>query len=275
MPAGLIETPGSFVDPQCPVAWEHPLNRGLVAWWGGVPNSGWIRGSMVRDLVRGGKKPNDTTLGGATWKGTALFFDSTDTISCTVLSTILSAGFTLFFDLIPSVGAGTDSTLAYMTMYGGASENIGISFRHNNPAYAGACWMKGSGTYPVVTWGTKPSADVRCQVGMSWDGATISAYINGISQGTVANSTFGSVTSQTLAYGGDGASRQLGGTYISVKVYSRTMSATEHRGLVQQSKLGNPETLRWVGSKTYSFSQQVASTTVIPVLMNQYRSRWS
>lgn len=62
MPVGQIEIPGSFVDPACPVDWDHPLNRGLVGFWKIVPNSGW----RIRNLVR---PANGGTIVGGTWKG--------------------------------------------------------------------------------------------------------------------------------------------------------------------------------------------------------------
>jgi hypothetical protein len=59
-----------FIDTACPVDWAHPLNRGLVADWTILPIPGWRGGLTLRDLVRGGRRPNDGTLtAGPTWGG--------------------------------------------------------------------------------------------------------------------------------------------------------------------------------------------------------------
>lgn len=60
---------GDFVDPSCPINWQHPLNRGLVGEWSVAPGAS-TRGLTWRDFVRGGRKPNDLTpTGVATWCG--------------------------------------------------------------------------------------------------------------------------------------------------------------------------------------------------------------
>lgn len=76
-----------LVDPQLPLAWASPLNRGVVFEPSVVPNSGWVRGVKLRDLTRGAKLPSDGTFGGftssliPTWKTGAVRFESDNTLS--------------------------------------------------------------------------------------------------------------------------------------------------------------------------------------------------
>lgn len=60
-----------IVDPDCPLNWDAPLNRGLIGNWASVPNAGWTGGNKLYDLVRGGKTPHDGTLTGSWWQSEA------------------------------------------------------------------------------------------------------------------------------------------------------------------------------------------------------------
>src|SRR6185437_5647427 len=55
----LIRRGAKLLDARCPIEWSHPLNRGLEANWAVPPLSGWRGALVLRDLVRGGKAPND------------------------------------------------------------------------------------------------------------------------------------------------------------------------------------------------------------------------
>jgi len=50
MPRGV----GWCVDPSQPVEWGHPLNRGRVAWWLGLPQAGFSGSALIRDITRPG-----------------------------------------------------------------------------------------------------------------------------------------------------------------------------------------------------------------------------
>lgn len=69
MPTNTINArPFGYVNPACPVNWAHPLNNGLIGWWKGITNPGWVGGlKWFRDLVRG-HTPHDAAIaGGVTW----------------------------------------------------------------------------------------------------------------------------------------------------------------------------------------------------------------
>ena len=65
---GITRKSGT-INPSCPINWDHELMRGLVGRWKVLPGAG-NRGGVLRDLVRGGKKPKNGTLtNGPTWSG--------------------------------------------------------------------------------------------------------------------------------------------------------------------------------------------------------------
>lgn len=253
--------PGAWLDPDCPLDWSHPLNRGLVGEWSVIPNDGWRGGVTFRDLVRGGKCPHDGTLTNRpTWQGPrgtpggygSLGFVSASSqqVTAPVPSALLSGGFTLTLAIVGTLAAGTGSGLGtsgttYAANYGGASENILVTWTHTSPNYDGAVTMSGNGGYPVVTWATKPAAGQPVVVTITWDTATIRGYLDGAPQGSVANVTFGTVTSPTLCLGSGNGARYWDGSLVGTLLHGRPLSAAEVGELVRETRRGNPDRWNW------------------------------
>lgn len=49
---GLAVAGRGYVNPACPINWEHPLNKYLFAEYSGLINPGWFGGASVQDVTR-------------------------------------------------------------------------------------------------------------------------------------------------------------------------------------------------------------------------------
>ena len=243
--------PGDFVDPDCPLDWSHPLSVGLVADWTIVPNSGWRGGLTLRDLVRGGRKPNDGTLtNGPTWAGSkgrpggfgAISYDGSN--DKTVLaSTVTLADFSAF------VWAKCSGDCAIFGLNGasqpqlrigqGGANKLSTFDDINNPQ---------SSTLPVsqTSWS---------HVGFTRVGSTVTFWQNGVSYGTGTMdpsrpSNHGKDFNQIGAF--LTASNVFNGQMDGFTLHSRALSAAQVRALYAETKLGNPEWFRWVSTRAWS-----------------------
>lgn len=272
MPVGLNENPVGFVDPAMPLDWSHPLNRGLVSRWKVIPNSGWRGGLTFRDLVRGGKKPNDGTLtNGPTWVGGgrrggygALSFDGTDDYGAA------PANIT-GFDLYESVSCWVrlDNAGTFPVMVGGTSNWGGNEFRfawssrqpeffaggNANSAVAATALTLGQ-WYHVCGTADQSTVNVTAKI-----------YVNGVLDGTDSRTIGVAVANASWRYFGSrsGSNLFLQGALDDVCLWNRELSAREVSQLYQEQLRGSPETLKWVGARTYGFSEQAAATGGTPI----------
>jgi len=274
MPIGLNENPVGLIDPAMPLDWSHPLNRGLASRWKVIPNSGWRGGLTFRDLVRGGKKPNDGTLvNGPTWVGGgrrggygALSFDGTDdwvdfgnssqfditsklTLSVWIYqASLVDGGIVTKW----TTGAGTDNSYLIYAQSDN-STNFSIEQSDNTIKNALTDCVLGQWRHVVATA----------------DGSNIQLYSNGQASGSAVayDGTLKTTTKKVVL----GRLRQedniysFSGKIDDVQIYNRGLSAREVAQLYQEQLRGSPETLRWVGAKTYGFSEQAAASGGTPI----------
>jgi hypothetical protein len=238
-----LPTPGAFVDPACPINWDHPLNLGLVGDWTIIPNSGWSRGNTLRDLVRGGKNPHDGTLtNGPTWVGGpngfgAVKHDGSDDATVTASPAIS--------------GALTLAALVRLTANGLFTFFVGDSGDFKGLRVP-------SGTTPSICDGVGDISS-SVSIGNNWalvvgtlDGTTARIYVNGAQTGSAASAVTG--IGANLAFG----ARTSGGAQAQAceigmtAAWNRALSSSDVAALYQESRRGNPERFRWVSTRAGS-----------------------
>lgn len=242
-----------------PVNQSHPLNRGLVSWW--LCGAPW-KGATWHDLC--GRNPGTlTNMDPATdWIGPlsrpggtgALDLDGSNDHVRIPVAQSLTSGFTIFGWARGTVAAGGTDAVRCLFSYGsdfgaGVGDNITLVWTHTNSAYAGSFFMIGSGSYPVVKWTAPPAAGTWASVAATWNGTTMAAYVNGISQGTASNSTFGAISAANACFSQRGNNSQyFASSMDDWCIYSRALSDSEIWARHVNSRQGYPGTLNRVTS---------------------------
>lgn len=252
------------IDYQDPINWDHPLAKGLVAWW--LPLPYWMGGTRLRDLTK-------------VHHGTLTNFN---------LATAWSKD---------SHRGGFGSN-----MLDGTDDYVGTSYLGitGTAARTFACWIKvsGSGSYCITSWGATGGGFagtgwnfqiesgviwLRCFVGVtgSWgsglndgtwhhvaitfpSGGTMSScrvFVDGVelsgsfgNGSTALNTTAASNVAFGLNY--DSTVKYLG-QFSDHRMWSRNLSPAEISLLHQQSLLGYPDLLRRWTRRTYSIPASV------------------
>jgi hypothetical protein len=268
----VSQTRGLILDPSCPVEWGHPLNLGLVGHWMVPPNPGWSRGLTLRDLVRGGRNPNDGTLAnGPAWTGSqgrqgghgALSLDGTndyvsvpDSASLSPTAALTVSGWwrqnSLSADkaLIAKWNYSTQGTWALQTEADSSALKV----------FVADSLIEGGNNHCKTATGVW-SAGAWHHVAFVFDGAgagnanRLKIYVDGIEQpltftGTIAAALQDSTAELRI---GDlqNLSRFWNGSCDDVRIYSRALSATGVRADRQESSRRRPETLRWLTSRSW------------------------
>lgn len=245
---GAVDTLG-LVDPSCPVNWQHPLNRGRAAWWLILPNPGWRGGLTLRDIVRGGKKPNDGTLtNGPKWEGAgrpggygSLAFDGTDDyVHCSALGA-LSADYSIAVscrasNVATNVAFGTNSGGATNTWLGKNSSGAAVFSVNGTSASGGAV---ADGLWHRIL-------GVR-------QGSSLTVYVDGRQVGT--NTVAGTVTAVGFAigaFGVTGPSFYWMGSLDDESVWLRPLSAGEAEADYKLFPRGYPGLLNRIQPVFYS-----------------------
>lgn len=253
------------LDPACPIEWSHPLNRGLVADWTIPPNSGWRGGSVLRDLVRGGKKPNDGTLtNGPTWAAGpngfgAIVFDGANDYVTAPGPAFGSGDFAVtawlnptdfgnnraVYDTLAVGGSGTRSNdvVLYVEQSSGAPKGF----------TSGGFLASGTVALTAAQWN---------HVVWSRSGTTLSYYVNGRSAGTATLGTNITGANANLGVFSDAPTGtgtpfnnwigRIGGVWV----HNRSLSAVEVSGFYSQSRRGNPDRYRWLRPWSFGVTQE-------------------
>ena len=254
----MSETRGLTLDPSCPVDWAHPLNAGLVGDWTPAPLPGWSGGLTLRDLVRGGRRPNDGTLtNGPTWVGgphdgfRALNFDGVDDYVDIADDPVWDANYITLSCWFRTTATATRALLD--------RDDEGSSrcwqFRCNSPRIEFIPFVGGS---PLFANGTSNPIDGRWHhAAATYDGATARVYVDGLPEGSAAGA--GVISPGTIGprFGrrrqGDS---QFGGAIADWRFYSRALSAAQVAALHDQRRRGSPDLYRWL--RPWSFGVTVA-----------------
>lgn len=246
----LAQTPyyGSLVN------WQHPANRGLVAWWLNLPQ---LRGGVaLRDIVGG---YNVTLTNGAQWAGGlrpggygCLEFDGTNDNAVTPATRATFSDATRGMSFACVVQRRTTGVSTYLW---GQRARYAFYFLSTNVlriTFFGVADVGSTGSVTDTGWH---------HVAFTMDSAgAVAFYIDGKSAGTGTMSGDGS--------SGSANAMEMGG-WISDGVYSnqrqddcrfyrRALTAGEVSELYRQSLLGNPSTLNW-RSHSWSLGQPGAA----------------
>lgn len=254
----MSETRGLTLDPSCPVDWAHPLNAGLVGDWTPAPLPGWSGGLTLRDLVRGGRRPNDGTLtNGPTWVGgphdgfRALNFDGVDDYVDIADDPVWDANYITLSCWFRTTATATRALLD--------RDDEGSSrcwqFRCNSPRIEFIPFVGGS---PLFANGTSNPIDGRWHhAAATYDGATARVYVDGLLEGSAAGAGVMSPGTIGPRFGrrrqGDS---QFGGAIADWRFYSRALSAAAIYALYDQRRRDSPDLYRWL--RPWSFGVAVA-----------------
>jgi hypothetical protein len=156
-------SPVRAVDRRSPVDWRHPLNRGLVSWWAGLP--GRAGGGTLRDLCR----RHDGTLTGFTAPSDAVTGLDQSSPSDTVVyypTGITGTTWTVELDISSStaeevqllaLGSGTGSLQVVLDAVGGDlylygdADSEAVSFSGSSPSKLTVTATATGATAAVVT----------------------------------------------------------------------------------------------------------------------------
>lgn len=239
MPRWTRSTTGTIYTPD-PVAWESPLNRGLVGWWMGLPHI--AGGKTLYNLVQ----PYHAALASdATWQtgnqgsfAATKFPNGASTTSKAVFANDLysfngssgKAPYTLAFWFFVPTSVANFAGLVWIangTGYWGTQSfnNTIQSFRVNGTSTIA------NATFTPGTW---------AHFTTTFDGLTIRTYLNSAPGGTIASSLAMTSTNEVRFY-------STGSSYAitnDAKIWNRALSATEIAAVYQDSRAGFPETIR-------------------------------
>jgi len=276
------------VDPACPINWDHPLNYGLVAEWAIIPNSGWRGGLTLRDLVKGGKNSHDGTLTNMAlssstsgWNGPksrsggygSLAFDgSNDYVNVADAAVQKPTAITLAA-WINVISYATASGYSWFVAKSNNSASVGyglcshpdgsvpisgnkVGFYVNHYTTGGVAYVART-SVPVGTWFR--------MVG-TYDGASVTFYLNGAPVNSMSYSTAITHTSNPFQIGASGLNG-LNANFLAdgVTLLSRAWTAADVVADYLETKSGNPNRWNWVdtGRRVWAVSAGAVSSHLL------------
>jgi len=265
-----------LLDARCPIEWSHPLNRGLEANWAVPPLSGWRGALVLRDLVRGGKAPNDGTFSGAvTWAGHShtggngsLQFGgaSTDHIQLWTSSVLPIAGKAASAAVWFKPTGSLTSFQTILDWGSGSSNRMFSLFLGGNPNQLWVAIANTTGTDINLTqsW----LANTWQHLAVTCDGSNVAVYRNGqnIGSGNVGTGNIGpGMTFAPFQWGGNpsGGGQPFQGYQDDLIVYNRALSSADVAALYDQARRGNPDRWRWLRRVTYFVGSSSPPTTTL------------
>lgn len=236
---------GRYLDLGNPVS-DHPLNRGLVAWWLGLPNNSG--GTRLHDLK--GARPG-TLTNGPTWTGTgsaagdrsALRFDGSNDYVAVSTSPVTANPVTVCGWVYPLSASTGNTVISLRGSSGGDGWWLNVfegTWRYK---------VRASGADNAVLGGTVSTSRWQFVCGVSAANNDHRLYVNGVQvatdTGTYAVAAVDNVALGAEANTGSGAGgNPLSGWGADWPVYNRALSASEVFALYEQGLRGHPGTLR-------------------------------
>lgn len=239
----------ALIDLGNPVA-DHPLNRGLVAWWLPLPNNSG--GGTLFDL----KKRYHGTLGASTaspaWRGDNLLFDgSNDTLALPNFSSEFSDEATVTFWMRRTLASPAgDPDSGFVTL---DSAGAGGSTHYPYSDGAGYISIFRSSRVNGITLSSSVNRTLWHQFAVtSKNGGSYLVYQNGQQ---VASTSGAAVVLPSAPFFGvaPAVSVYFGGQIRSAKLHNRELSASEVFADYRESALGWPDTLRRFSRRAYLF----------------------
>lgn len=239
---------GSYIDLGNPVA-DHPINRGLVGWWLPLPNS--FGGLTLFDI--GPHRFKGALTAGPTWSSgpsafPSLNFDGVDDRVETPSSSFFSgmSALTLSCWINPTA---TTSASEFMK-----KNNSWIMRFGAGASLAVFIWVSAS---LVNTSGGTLTTGKWQHVAMTYDGAALKGWINGLQVCTTAATGTVDANTDVLAFGAQpGGGEQYTGRITDWRVQAAYIPPWD---LYQESRMGYPNGLRRYSQRVYSFSPPAAA----------------
>lgn len=261
-----------IIDPARPVNWEHPLLQGLAGWWIPVPNSGWRGGLTLRDVA---KRNHATLTNGPIWRGTnppggygsILYDGSNDFTSISNASAYARAAgssftFGCWCNFIGS--AGVEKGVLCLRRNGNSTPivNIRVATVANNFFF-----RVRTDANNITTIQSSGTFDGWRLLIATYAVGQMRLYINGV-QAATGSVTDGAITLDQFHLGKDptdgvNANILIGETFA----LNRALSAAGAMEWYKQSKRGHPDTLNWLGKRTYQPASFIPSVIIGNVVL--------
>lgn len=223
-----------------PVNWQHPLNRGLVAWYIALPGQG--RSTQWLDIAGG---VNATLTNGPTWQGRAsgwgaLSCDGTDDYATIPAGSIFGKKLTGAVVTFACWFNPTGSLTAYQALFDCGSTSLRSLGIFLGPS-ASTLYIAIGNSAGNNHFLTNPIANNTWQhFVVTCDGSSITSYLNGVSNGTGGTVTGSFDASYEARIGGNpsGGGAAYQGYIDDVSIYNRVLSANDVYRLYAQSITG-------------------------------------
>jgi hypothetical protein len=234
-----------------PIAWENPLNRGLVSRWKYVP--WYASGPRWMDLA---DKNHGVLTGGPSWQGGqpsagfgSLKFDGTDDRVVVANTPRLNtwSEMTVSFWMKQVVGSTYGAAIGKST----ASYVIYVGFPTAGKITPFVAASSQSSTNAIYTQG------VWTHVAITYNGATLDFYIDGVQKETHAYA-HGSVSEPSdVLIGVSPFSEYFTGELDDVCFFNRALPSSEMAQCYSDVSRGSPGTLNWLSPRAYNFGVTV------------------
>ena len=252
-----------------PVNWSHPLNRGLVWWWMVLPDRPptWVSATSLIDLCQ-----RDNGYLGDMARG--LNPDSVPRVG---------GWGSLAFD-----GVNDNAQVAGLSAFSGAATTVAAWLRCSAYDASGFVWF-GTTVGATTYWQVASNTACYCSTTLvnvtstpfadgAWrhlcfvaTAAATEVYVNGISIGTGAAPTSVAAGSKTFMigdwYGAPTTDFNLAGNMDDLRVYNRSLVASDVRQLYNLSRQRYPGVLNRVGTTRWIADVQAAAAGRVPQRM--------
>ncbi len=274
----------AFVDPACLLDGSHPLNSGLVGEWSVIPNSGWSRGLVLYDLMRGLHNPNPGTLtNGPTWvgsKGRPGGFGGVSYVTASNQYAACGSGPVVGFGAINmTVAAWINTSQAWGNICSCLGAGFaGFEFSVSNgqsgtsasdgqvSLYNGSGWTNTTARVDDGLWH---------HVAVTNDGTNSNFYIDGALSRSVAH-TNPNTPAGVFQIGLRPSTTGIGfqGIIDGVMLWKTVvLSPSAIAALYAETRRGNPERWRWVSNRSWVIPTGVATNRVfVPGVVFAVRS---
>jgi hypothetical protein len=247
----------SCIDAGNAVDWDHPLNKGRVAWWHTPMGLG--AGSRLLDIA---KNNHGTLTNGAKWNNSvqtdtpSVFFDGTNDVVALPsgfgtsywLSTMTASAWFFATSVASNQAIMGEETGGHATSF---VLEVGRTSGRNSVVWNNSLILTGTGVIEAGKWNR-----VVCVRSGSTGSWTVSLYLNGVLAGSTTTAT-NPASGGTSGIGARSSSGAIpfGGFIRDVSVHNRALSAAEVALDYNASRVGyrTPDSpLRWVSTRSYS-----------------------
>lgn len=264
-----------LVAADTPVDWSHPLSRGLVGFWLGIPNSGWHGGVTFRDLVRGARKSNDgritgtlawaacTNFSGPFFNGAARadcgdvgYVDGAAALTVTCRAKLSAA--TEFGGFVDKLNASNQGMFLILGGTGaGNSTGVFVGARNGSNSedgYTAGSLLSLSRWYHLTYWFSGAGSGNSGRLKFYLDGVEQSLTYRGTVPATIT------ANAQPLNFAGNGSSIPNATVTIeSVLIHGRALTPYEIMAVNRQSTDGFPDLLHWIPDRLWYLARDSAA----------------